>query len=256
VFSLLGGYPCCTCNWHQGWPKLTQNLWYASRDGGLAALVYAPSSVSAVLDGREVVVSEETSYPFDGTVTLHIHFPGRHSRRTMPTATFPLHLRIPAWAEGATVTTREGELRPAAGETVKVERTWHEGDRVVLHFPMQVAVSRWYGGSAVVERGPLVYALKMDETWTCKAFTGADAEKYGPWYYEITSDSPWNYGLRLSDLAKPESFAVEARPLSPGVYPWSPAAAPVTIRTKALVLRAVRWYLRQHTFAVLLFEKD
>ena len=41
VFGLYTGYPSCTSNLHQGWPKLVQNLWYATRDGGLAALVYA-----------------------------------------------------------------------------------------------------------------------------------------------------------------------------------------------------------------------
>ena len=45
VFGLLTGYPCCTTNFHQGWPKFTQHLWMASADGGLAALYYAPSRV-------------------------------------------------------------------------------------------------------------------------------------------------------------------------------------------------------------------
>ncbi len=237
VFSLLGGYPCCTCNWHQGWPKLVQNLWYASRDGGLAALVYAPSSVSAVLDGRQVTLTEETTYPFDGTVTVHVHFPGKHRKRAMPTATFPLHFRIPAWCEGATVTTREGELHPAAGETLKIERTWHEGDTVVLHFPMRVQTSRWYSWGTVVERGPLVYALKMNETWTKKAFEGADAEQYGPWYYEVTSDSPWNYGFLAREINQADAFTVEERPLAPGEYPWNLSGAPITIRAKAIKIR-------------------
>ena len=82
----------------------------------------------------------------------------------MPSATFPLHFRIPDWCEGATVATREGEMHPAAGEMLKVERTWHDGDTVVLHFPMRVQTSRWYSWGTVVERGPLVYALKMKET--------------------------------------------------------------------------------------------
>lgn len=67
--GLLTGYPCCTSNMHQGWPKFTQNLWYATPDNGLAALVYSPSEVKAVVaGGREVTFTEETSYPFGETV--------------------------------------------------------------------------------------------------------------------------------------------------------------------------------------------
>lgn len=237
IFSLLGGYPCCTCNWHQGWPKLVQNLWYASRDGGLAALVYAPSSVSATLDGHPVTLTEETAYPFDGTVTIRVLFPGKHRKRAMPTATFPLHLRIPSWTEGATVTTREGELHPDAGQTLKIERTWHDGDTVVLHFPMRIQTSGWYSSATVVERGPLVYALKMQETWTRKPFEGADVAQYGPWYYEVTSDSPWNFGFTSNQVAHPDqTFSLEERPWT-GAYPWNPESNPLSIRAKAHVIK-------------------
>jgi DUF1680 family protein len=54
---------------HQGWPKFTQNLWYASKDGGLASFIYAPSTVTAkVSGGVEVSLKQETFYPFDETV--------------------------------------------------------------------------------------------------------------------------------------------------------------------------------------------
>ena len=46
-FGLLTGYPCCASNMHQGWPKFTQSLWYATPDGGLAVTAYAPSEVTA-----------------------------------------------------------------------------------------------------------------------------------------------------------------------------------------------------------------
>ena len=236
VFSLLGGYPCCTCNMHQGWPKLVQNLWYATRDGGLAALVYAPSSVCATLGGLQVCLTEETAYPFDGEVRISVDFPGRWRKRAMPSATFPLSFRIPEWCEGATVSVGGEELHPAAGEVVRIERTWRKGDCVTLSFPMKVATERWYDYGTVVTRGPLLYALRMNENWTRKNFEGADKERYGDFYYEVTSDSQWNYGFRVWDLIKPEEmFKVSVRPLG-SEYPWNLEAAPITIRAKALVI--------------------
>jgi hypothetical protein len=72
-FGLVNGFPCCTCNMHQGWPKLVQNLWHATPDGGLAALVYAPSEVSATVRGDIAVrVTEETTYPFEESVRFRI----------------------------------------------------------------------------------------------------------------------------------------------------------------------------------------
>lgn len=237
VFSLLGGYPCCTCNWHQGWPKLVQNLWYASRDGGFAALVYAPSKLHAQAGGRELVLTEETAYPFDGTVTVRIDFPGKFRKREQPSAIFPLYFRIPSWTDGASVTVGGDVLHPAAGQTLRVEREWRPGDTIVLHFPMKVRTERWYGGATVVGRGPLVYALKMNETWTRKAFEGPDAEQYGPFYYEVTSDSPWNFCFTEDQLERPEeNFTLNERPWT-GAYPWNPENNPLTLRAKAHVMK-------------------
>ena len=77
LFGTLNGYPCCLSNMHQGWPKFTQNLWYATADGGLAALVYAPCEVKSVLGGKETLIREITYYPFDDSVWFQIDFTGR-----------------------------------------------------------------------------------------------------------------------------------------------------------------------------------
>src|SRR5690606_9828848 len=98
-YGLLTGYPCCTSNMHQGWPKFTQNLWYATDDGGLAALVYSPSSVKAfVAGGTSVSVNEETGYPFGESVRFTLQI----DNKKQPVG-FPFHLRIPAWCKKAVI---------------------------------------------------------------------------------------------------------------------------------------------------------
>ena len=230
VFSPLGGYPCCTCNMHQAWPKLVGNLWYASANGGLAALVYAPSEVRArVGESVDAVIREETFYPFDGQVRFTVDF----EKKKVKSAFFPLHFRIPSWCRAAEVTLPDGStLHPKAGETVRVNRRWAKGDVLTLSLPMEIATSSWYDGALVIERGPLVYALKMNETWSRKEFP--EDFGYGPFCYEVTSDSPWNYGFRQRDLAHPETaFSVVTRP-DDGTYPWSLEGAPVSIFAKAV----------------------
>ena len=96
-YGLLSGYPCCTSNMHQGWPKFTQNLWYATPDNGLAALIYAPNLVRAfVAGGKEVVIKEETTYPFEETIRFSIFL----DKKTK-SIHFPFHLRIPQWCKNA-----------------------------------------------------------------------------------------------------------------------------------------------------------
>ena len=74
-YGVLTSYPCCTCNMHQGWPKFIQNLWYATAENGLAAMVYGPSNVKAkVSDGTEVTFTEKTNYPFSDKIEFVITF--------------------------------------------------------------------------------------------------------------------------------------------------------------------------------------
>lgn len=60
LFGLLTGYPCCTSNLHQGWPKFAQSLWYSTPDNGLSAFIYSPSEVTAkVADNCTVTIEEK-----------------------------------------------------------------------------------------------------------------------------------------------------------------------------------------------------
>ncbi len=235
VFGILNGYPCCTCNMHQGWPKFTQNLWYATDDGGLAALVFAPSNVEAVVaDGVKVNVKEETFYPFDEEVRLTVSFPDRKVKG----AFFPVKFRIPSWCSEPVVKVNgsQVDLTMAAGEIVSLRRNWTKGDVVTIELPMKVSCGEWYDRAAVIERGPLVYALKMQEYWTRKEFKPEERVRYGEWYYEVTSPSKWNYCLSRRDVSAGDPdgvFKVERTGADRNLYPWNVANAPLVIRCKA-----------------------
>ena len=235
VFGILNGYPCCTCNMHQGWPKFTQNLWYATDDGGLAALVFAPSNVEAVVaDGVKVNVKEETFYPFDEEVRLTVSFPDRKVKG----AFFPVKFRIPSWCSEPVVKVNGSpvDLTMVAGEIVSLRRNWTKGDVVTIELPMKVSCGEWYDRAAVIERGPLVYALKMQENWTRKEFKPEERVRYGEWYYEVTSPSKWNYCLSRRDVSTGDPdgvFKVERTGADRNLYPWNVANAPLVIRCRA-----------------------
>ena len=95
LFGLEPNFGCCTANLHQGWPKLVGSLWMATPDNGLAAVVYAPSTVRARVGAAgQVTIRQVTDYPFSGVITLTV-------TPSVNRLKFPLQLRIPSWADGA-----------------------------------------------------------------------------------------------------------------------------------------------------------
>ena len=224
-YGLLTGYPCCTSNMHQGWPKFTQNLWYATPAKGLAALVYSPSEVNAKVGNDEFVsIKEETNYPFDENIkfTLKAKRPVR----------FPLELRIPEWCKEASIKVN-GELWKAVGgnQIVNIDRQWRSGYVVELLLPMQVSKSAWYENSISVERGPIVYALKIGED-VRMVKNDKDPVEYGKAYEEIYPTTPWNYGLlNASDANFADGFTVRTTGKVSN-FPWTMDNAPIEIITK------------------------
>ncbi|MBL0161210.1 MAG: glycoside hydrolase family 127 protein [Bryobacterales bacterium] len=82
------GYRCCQHNTAMGWPYYAQRLWMASGGDGLAAVFYAPNTVTARwAGGAPVTIEETTDYPFGETVTFVV--------KTTGSARFPLSLRVP-----------------------------------------------------------------------------------------------------------------------------------------------------------------
>jgi hypothetical protein len=212
LYGLEPNFGCCTANMHQGWPKFASHLWMSTHDDGLVALAYAPCSVDWEIRGVPVTIDVETDYPFRDAVSMTVH-----CERSVE---FPLYLRIPGWTSEPVVAVA-GRPAPGvrAGEYFRLGRTWIDGERVSVRFPMRVRSSRRYNGAVSISRGPLVLALEIGEEW--RKLRGE--EPHADW--EVYPTTPWNYAVDVDpDKPEPAVSIVEGTMRTPV---FAPENAPV-----------------------------
>ncbi len=224
LFGLEPNFGCCTANFHQGWPKFTASLWMASADDGLVAAAYSPCEVRTRMSGMVVQVSEETDYPFRGTVRIKVD----------PTSAveFPLRLRIPGWAEGAAISVNgQAQPLPAAGMFARIDRKWKAGDLVELKLPLRPRISRGFNDAVSIDRGPLVFSFPIGEDWVKLRDRGMTAD------WQVFPSSQWNYALAVDEQAIGNAAVKEA---AVGKAPFALKNAPVTLEVEARKVPAWR----------------
>jgi len=236
LFGLEPNFGCCTANMHQGWPKFVAHLWMRTRDAGIAAVAYAPSSASFEVRGTPVRVSMSGDYPFRERFTVHVA-----SDRPVR---FPLLLRVPAWARGASLRIENGSeqaLKP--GSFHRLNREWKGSVRIDLNFPMRVKTSRRYNEALAMERGPLVYSLKIGEQWT-RVNADKPHRELPHGDFEVRPTTPWNYGLLVNEANPDASITFSEQPV--GSIPFASEGAGMTARVKGR--RLLNWKL-EHGWA-------
>jgi hypothetical protein len=87
---------------------------------------------------------------------------------------------------------------------------------------MKAKVSSRYHQAVSIERGPLVYALKLGETWT-RVNADKPHRELPHGDFEVRPTTPWNYGLLLDESEPESSVHFEERPV--GTQPFSPGGA-------------------------------
>ncbi|RYX84370.1 DUF1080 domain-containing protein [bacterium] len=224
------GFPCCCYNLHMGWPKLAQNSWAATSDGGLAVMAYVPSQVSAmVAGGKTATISCETNYPFEETIRMSVSV-GADTK-------FPLQLRVPTWCQKPQIKVNGStQTGIKAGTYATIDRTWKNGDRIEITFPMTVQVMEGTNGAVSVRRGPLVYALGLNENW--KSYE--ESKLAGFESYDVTTDSAWNFGLVLNATNAANSFQVVKKKV--GTDPFEAGKSPIALRVQGK--RLDEWTMR------------
>jgi DUF1680 family protein len=218
LFGLKPHFGCCTANFHQGWPKFAASLFMASNDDGVVATAYAPCVLNTVVRGTPIEIQQQTEYPFRGRIELAL--------RPSSPLQLPLQLRIPAWASGATIEINgQQQPSPTPGTFARLERIWTTGDRVVLTFPMQPRVSRWYNDSIALERGPLVFSYGIGEDWVKLRDQGLTAD------WQVYPTTQWNYAIECEPSAIQDRVTVTETPVA--AQPFSAKSSPVALSVPA-----------------------
>ncbi|MBW4083043.1 glycoside hydrolase family 127 protein [Paenibacillus sp. S150] len=154
------GCACCPPNVARLLTSLNQYI-YTVHGDTLYANLYIGSTLNLKLGGTGVAVSQQSNYPWEGTVTLTVN----------PAAAgeFGIALRIPSWSSGAEIRVNGVQLQPGGaleqGYCV-IRRVWSAGDIIELQLPMEAhrvyahPELRADAGRTAIQRGPLVYCLE------------------------------------------------------------------------------------------------
>lgn len=173
------GCACCPSNIARFIPSLPGYV-YAVKNDDIYVNLYMANTGTLDVNGKEVVLSQEGNYPWNGDITIKID---RNNA-----GEFGLKLRIPGWVKnqpvpsdlyyyndnkrlGYTVKVNgvaaNGTLTPDGYYTI--DRKWKKGDKVEVHFDMEprtvVANNKVEAdrGRIAVERGPIVYCAEFPD---------------------------------------------------------------------------------------------
>jgi uncharacterized protein len=212
IYGLMPNFGCCLANMHQGWPKFVESMWMATNDNGLALVTYGPSVVKAkVGKGLEVSISEETNYPFEGSVTLKIS--------AEKSVKFPIDLRIPGWADSVTIKYKNKTAVARGSANFRLNERWNNDDQIFIEIPMKIRAEKRYKNSLSILRGPLYFSLRIEKEYKSVTINYDNLSYKGSVDWEITPKSAWNYGLLVNSKNSTYGLKLAENPI--GRYPFS-----------------------------------
>ena len=155
---------------------------YATAGRDLWVNLYAGGEATATVGDRPVKLTQTTSYPWDGQITLDVD-PG-----AQPLA-MALRLRLPGWAAGHTLRLNGAAVNDAKREKgyLVLDRQWRAGDRVELDLPMPIERMAAHpkmannAGRVALMRGPILYGLESLDNPTVEPRLGAEPGLRAEW---------------------------------------------------------------------------
>ena len=220
---------CCPGNVTRMMPNFAARLWMSDQNKGLVAAMYAPSRVTCKVGDKQNTVSieEVTTYPFSDK----IEFVFSMNNQTQ----FPFTFRIPQWCKKPIVLLNGKTLALDAktGNYVTLNREFSNKDKITLILPQELKMQTSIDGGISVERGPLLYALKIEEDWQVDQKDDRSTPEFPS--YNLYAKSPWNYALYLQPVNLSKQIKVVNKVMTD--EPWSIGSAPIELRVPAKLVK-------------------
>ena len=229
----VGMNGCCTGNVHQGWPKFVMAQ-LQTADAGATIVVSGYSPFAATLPTANVSVGGQ--YPFADNATISV-------ART-PGKAWKLRLRVPCWADAASLVVAGGATVDAppcalfdvpglAADDASFEAT------LLFTHSIKVLEDKWTNPKGAVEitRGPLLFSFPVPGRRNTTSLNGTYVETT---FVMVDAGAPWQIALvDPTDAASLTFGGFEA--LTAGL-PFDRDRPPAKITAKAKVTTGVKSY--------------
>jgi DUF1680 family protein len=223
VYSPCFNVACCPAQSVRIVPEYIRAMFMRDKDENLFLPAYGPCSVHfASKEGTKITILEDTNYPFDETITVHIRTTAPWKRQLM--------LKIPSWCKIYEIKLNGVIVKGSINSDgyLPIEKVWKD-DTLNIFFEMSptiVKVNDVYFQKEplrTIECGPLLFAFRFSENWTFVKGTPLTPLPEGWSWYEasyvsnVKPTQPPLYSLKLTEL---NGGSVIVKKRSESAYPW------------------------------------
>ena len=164
---------CCPTNVIRFVPSIP-GLMYSKGNNEVYVNLYASSHADIDLNGKEIKVSQETSYPWNGKIqmtveaaskiTMKFRVPAWSRNEVLPS---DLYMYADSYKSQPTLSINDKKIETSIKDGYfEVTRKWSPEDKIEIHFPMEVRTVKANEkveedrGKLSLEYGPIVYVVE------------------------------------------------------------------------------------------------
>jgi len=142
---------CCNPSYGRNLPYFVSNMFMKTNDG-IAAILYGPSTLSINYNGANLIIDEQTNYPFSDDIKFVI--------TTDKEVDMKIYLRKPNWSKALNIDVENAEIIQENGY-YSIKKRWKTGDVIKMSFVNEIFTVKDNNNETALQRGALVYALEI-----------------------------------------------------------------------------------------------